>query len=160
MTQLDQHDFRAATVDAKRRLESAKRLQHVAARRAAERFLIGDVPAADDAAGHERVLAGLVALEVRARFAEIEEQMAGFHAEAHKLEPQIAPLGHRLDALHRGEVAGVANYVERDQQMDAARAEMFSLEGRISRFRDRVRKLAKERDELRKQHPEAFYEAP
>ncbi len=160
MTQLDQHDFRAATVDAKRRIEGARRLQHLAARRAAEAFLAGDLPDTDDVASYERVLTGLTALQVRARCAELEKQMDGYHADADKLGPQIAPLGHRLDALHRGEVAGIANYVERDQQMDATRAELASLEGRISSFRDRVRELAAERDELRKQHPEAFYEAP
>ncbi len=159
MTATHEHDFRAATADAKRRLEGAKRLQHLAARRAAEAFLAGDLPNTDDVASYERVLAGLAALQVRARCAELEKQMDGYHADADKLGPQITPLEHRLDALHRGEVAGIANYVERDQQMNAARAEMASLEGRISSFRDRVRELAKERDEFRKQYPEAFYEA-
>ncbi len=160
MTQLDQHDFRAATIDAKRRLEGAKKLQHLAARRAAESFLAGDVPAADDIVGHELVLAGLAALEVRAQYQALGDQSASFSREAKELPQQIPPLDARLGDLYHGRVPEVKTLIERDREMDAARAELESIQGRINRAHDHVFELSNAQTALMQQHPEAFYEAP
>ncbi len=160
MTATDEHDFRAATADAKRRLEGAKRLQHLAARRAAEAFLAGDVPAADDVAGSERVLQGLAALEVRARAAELEQHMESFKREAKELPQQIPSLDERLGDLHHGRVPEVKNLVERDREMDAIRTQIESLTARIARCGDRVFDLGTQQSELRTRHPEAFIEPP
>ncbi len=62
---------------------------------------------------------------------------------AHRPRPAIAVAN---EILHAARASGASI-----DPMDAARAEMASLEGRISSFRDRVRELAEERDELRKQ---------
>ncbi len=159
MTATVQHDFRAATADAKRRLEGAKRLQHLAARRAAEAFLAGDVPAADDVAGSERVLQGLAALEVRARFAELGQHMESFKREAKELPELIPSLDERLTALHNGRVPEIQNLVERDREMNALRSQIGSLTARIARCGDRVFDLGTQQTELTQKHPEAFIEA-
>jgi len=160
MTATVQHDFHAAMKEAQRRLETARKLQHVAARRAAEAYLVGDLPDADDIVGHELVLAGLAALEVRAQYQALGDQSASFSREAKELPQQIPPLDARLGDLYHGRVPEVKTLIERDREMDAARAELDSIQGRINRAHDHVFKLSNAQTALIQHHPEAFYEAP
>ena len=133
--------------------------RHVADRQFAEADLIdGQAPDPtpyEDVVRLERVLRGLEHLHVRARVAELESRAASFTAEHQRLIATVPGLDRELGDVYHNRVT-TANYIAKDQRMDAIRNQIFTAERGASNAKDRAREIEQEVDTLRTAHPEAF----